>query len=54
MGRPEGSLFGLRKRTLMQADADQAESGISVLQKAVAIAFPLATGLRNVGLPYDF
>jgi hypothetical protein len=44
----------LRKRTFTQADARQAESQHSVLQKTVAIAFPLATGLRNEGLPCDF
>jgi hypothetical protein len=38
----------------MQANAYRAKSLHSVLQKAVAIAFSLATGLRNEGLAYDF
>jgi hypothetical protein len=44
----------LRKRRLLQAKARQAEFQRFLLQKAVAIVSPLATGLRNIVLAYDF
>jgi hypothetical protein len=49
-----GAACAWRKRTFAQAKVCQTESLHSLLQKVVAIAFPLATGLRNEGLPYDF
>ncbi len=44
----------LRKRTFVQADTCQPESQHFGLQKPIAIVFPLAIGLRNGALPYDF
>jgi hypothetical protein len=44
----------VRKRTFAQQPPDLAKSQLFQLQKAVAFALSLATGLRNEGLPYDF
>ena len=44
----------LRKRSFAQQSFERLESQHFELQKAVAIALPLATGLRNEALAYDF
>ena len=50
----EGSIGILRKRTFAHVECSRAKSQRFVLQKAVAIACPVATGLRNGALLYDF
>ncbi len=54
MGRPEGSHLRLRKGTFTQGQEHRAKPQRFELQKAVAIAFGLATGLGKNGLAYYF
>ena len=54
MRQQEGSLFGLRKRTFGHGGLAVPNTSILGLQNPIAIAFSLATGLRNMALPYDF
>jgi hypothetical protein len=44
----------MRKRTFSNAESKGSQSSNFELQKAVAIPLPLATGLRNEALSYDF